>query len=332
MNEHVYVLGSNSFSGAHFVDALLEKGYAVTGISRSPEYPSVFLPYLQKNGAPPRNFNFYQADINHNLNELMEKMEHDKPEYIVNFAAQGMVAESWQHPEQWLLTNTVSPVKLYDKLRKVSWLKKFVQISTPEVYGSTGGLVSESFHYEPSTPYAVSKAAADMNLMCYHRAYDFPVVFTRAANVFGPCQQLYRIIPRTVLKFLTGGILELHGGGHSTRAFIHIRDVADATLRIMVSADPGEVFHISTNRMISIRSLVFLIAQRLGVDAEKHIKIVGDRLGKDAAYLLDSNKLRNILNWQEIYTLEQGIDDVIAWVRNNLEELSSLPQEYCHKP
>ena len=331
MNKHIYVLGSNSFSGAYFIKHALAKGYEVTGISRSQETHPVFLPYLLPDGKSPKGFHFLQADLNLNLEKIMTAFKQDKPSYVVNFAAQGMVAESWQNPAQWLETNTVAPIKLYDSLRHFDFLDKFVQISTPEVYGSTGGCIKESVHYEPSTPYAVSKAAADMNLMSFQKAYDFPVVFTRAANVFGSYQQLYRIIPRTVLRFLTGATLELHGGGHSVRSFIHMTDVADATLRVMEKAKPGDIFHVSTTRQISIKDLVMLIAKQIGVDAQKHVQVVGDRLGKDSAYLLDATALKEKLGWQDTVSLEQGIDDVIQWVSAHMDTLLALPQNYEHK-
>jgi dTDP-glucose 4,6-dehydratase len=255
-----------------------------------------------------------------------------RPGYVVNFAAQSMVAESWENPEHWMMTNVVSNVMLHDKLRRCDFLEKYVHVSTPEVYGPCEGLVRENTTYNPSTPYAVSRAAADMNLMSFYRAYNFPVVFTRAANVYGPGQQLYRIIPRTILYFLTGKKLPLHGGGHSVRSFIHIRDVADGTLRVARRAAPGEIFHFSTTRNISIRSLVERIAEQMGVSFADHVEIVGERLGKDSAYLLDCTKAKNGLGWEDRISLEQGIEETIGWVRDNLEELRKQPADYIHKP
>lgn len=329
MSEKAVVIGSNSFSGASFVDYCLGQGLTVVGLSRSEEPNHAFLPYTARQDAP---FTFHQLDLNHDLDRIMAVIDDARPDYVVNFAAQSMVAESWAHPEHWFRTNAVATVALHDRLRKLDWLKKYVHISTPEVYGTCEGLVGENAAFNPSTPYAVSRAAADMSLMTFYRAYGFPVVFTRAANVYGPGQQLYRIIPRAILFFLTGRKLPLHGGGHSVRSFIHIRDVADATLRIARDATPPEIYHISTKRTIAIRDLVALIAERLGVRFEDHVDIVGERLGKDAAYLLDSAKLRDTLGWNDGIDLEQGIDETIAWVRNNLDTLRAQPDHYIHKP
>ena len=325
----ITVLGSNSFSGSHFVDFALEQGSEVIGMSRSPEPHPVFLPYKKKGNAL---FRFYQLDLNRDLAAIMQIVEEFRPDYIVNFAAQSMVAESWQNPEHWFQTNVVATIKFHDRLRNCDFLKKYVHISTPEVYGPLEGSVRENTNYNPSTPYAVSRAAADMSLMTFYKAYNFPVVFTRAANVYGPGQQLYRIIPRTILFFLVGRKLQLHGGGHSVRSFIHIRDVADGTLRVARESLLGDIYHFSTPRNVSIRSLVEMIAKQLNVSFEEHVEVVEERLGKDAAYFLDSTKAREKLGWKDQISLEQGIEETIGWVRDNLDEIRKQPLDYIHKP
>lgn len=323
------MIGSNSFSGASFVDYLLGEEIETIGISRSPEPDPVFLPYKKRNAAL---FQFFQLDLNHDLESIMRVADAKKPDYIVNFAAQSMVAESWRNPEHWFQTNVVATIKLHDELRKRDYLKKYVHISTPEVYGSCEGLIKENTHYNPSTPYAVSRAAADMSLMSFCNAYNFPAVFTRATNVYGPGQQLYRIIPRTILFFLIGKKLQLHGGGNSVRSFIHIRDVAKGTLSVARLANPGEIFHFSTTRYISIYNLVEMIAGQMGASFDENVEVVGERLGKDAAYLLDSTHAMEKLRWDEKITLEQGIDETISWVHDNLETLKNQVFEYIHKP
>ncbi len=329
MNEKMVVIGSNSFSGATFVDYALGQDIETIGISRSPLPDPVFLPYPKHRlGA----FHFHQLDLNHDLQKIMNTINDFRPDFVINFAAQSMVAESWLNPEHWFQTNTVATIKLHDQLRHADYLKKYVHISTPEVYGTCEGLISENTNYTPSTPYAVSRAAADMSLMTFCKTYDFPVTFTRAANVYGPGQQLYRIIPRAILFFLIGRKLQLHGGGHSVRSFIHMRDVADGTLRAARLASPGEIYHLSTTRNISIRKLVEMIAVQLNASFEENVEIAGERLGKDAAYLLGSTNAREKLQWQDQISLEQGIEETIAWVKNNLEEIRKQPFDYIHKP
>ncbi|MGZ5926961.1 MAG: GDP-mannose 4,6-dehydratase [Rhizomicrobium sp.] len=323
------VIGSNSFSGAQYVKHLLEKGGEVVGISRSPEPHRAFLPYRWKDYS---GFRFQQLDLNHDLDAVEALARRERFSVVANFAAQSMVAESWQNPDHWFMTNVVSTVRLHERLRKMDFLERYVHITTPEVYGNATGLLDEAAPFDPSTPYAVSRAAGDMSLKSYFRAYQFPVLFTRAANVYGPGQQLYRIIPRTLLYIKLGRKLQLHGGGTSERSFIHIDDVSDAVLRITEKGKLGETYHISTDRVITIRALVEMICALMGVKFEDHVEIVGERLGKDAAYRLDSAKLRRELGWQDKISLEQGIAETLAWVNRFFDELKTLPLDYIHKP
>ena len=325
----ILVVGSNSFSGATFADFALQQGARVLGTSRSNEPIDAFLPYKWQESI---NFTFYPLDLNKHLTEISELVNEVKPAYVVNFAAQSMVGESWQNPSDWFMTNMVSTIKFHDQLRKCDFLKRYVHVSTPEVYGSCSGFVREDYPFNPSTPYAVSRAAADMSLRTFRTAYNFPVVTTRAANVYGPGQQLYRIIPRTILFILLGRKLQLHGGGISTRSFIHMRDVCDATYKIMKHGIDGDTYHISTSDVVSIRALVERICSKLEVKFEDHVEFVGERMGKDTAYHLDSTKLRTELGWQDHISLEQGLDECIAWVKSNLDILKTQPLDYQHKP
>ena len=330
MTDRFLVIGSNSFSGSHFIQHLLEQGYEVIGVSRSPELNSVFLPYKWGSVADER-FQFFQIDLNHDLEKLMGLIKQHKPSYIINFAAQGMVAQSWQTPEHWYQTNVVAQVNFHDELRKLEFIKKYLHVTTPEAYGSTDGWVKEHFNFSPSTPYAVSRAACDMHLMSFFKAYEFPVVFTRTANVYGPGQQLYRIIPRALLFARTGQRMQLHGGGHSVRSFINIKDASEATLRILLQADAGSTYHISTRETVSIRQLVEQVCDIAKIPFEELVDVTEDRLGKDQAYLLDSTKLRNQLAWTDTIALNDGIGDTLEWIDRNLEELKKLPQNYQHK-
>ena len=329
MKNHFLIIGSNSFSGSQFVKYLLQNDYKIIGISRSEEINDVYLPYKWKNLAG--NFRFHQININHQLEELTDILMDFQPEYIVNFAAQGMVAQSWETPQDWYQTNVVAQVKLHDQLRKLKFIKKYVHVTTPEVYGSTDGWIKENFVFAPSTPYAVSRAACDLHLMSFFKAYQFPVVFTRAANVYGPGQQLYRIIPRTMLYARLGKKMNLHGGGSSIRSFIHMDDVSMATLKIATEGNPGESYHISTNDTVSIRGLVEKICDLTKTSFSDLVNVSDDRLGKDQAYLLDSNKLRNDFSWQNEINLEEGLKDTLSWVDNNLDLLKQLPADYVHK-
>jgi dTDP-glucose 4,6-dehydratase len=328
----ILVVGSNSFSGAHFIDYCLTQSYSdVIGISRSREYKHAYLPYRWNKNSDSK-FKFHKLDLNNDLERIVDLVAQEKPKYIVNFAAQGMVAQSWEQPKDWLNTNTLGHIMLHDKLRKFDFIEKYVHVSTPEVYGNTSNEIDESAPINPSTPYAVSKAACDLSLKCFYERYNFPVVFTRAANVYGPAQQLYRIIPRTIIGVLTNNNLNLDGGGHSIRSFLHIKDACVATYKIMENADPPEVFHLTNRDFYSIRQIVETILEEMGENFDKHVKVSNERPGKDMAYTLKPDKIEKELGWSAKISLRDGIKETIAWVKKHFDFLRYEHLTYKHKP
>ena len=323
------VIGSNSFSGSSFCSYLLDQGIDVFGVSRSQPPQDVMLHY--KWGQKKGSFEFSQIDLNQDLDALESLMRQHQFSTVFNFAAQSMVGESWDKPDDWMQTNVVSIARLAQRLSYMDFIDKYVHVTTPEVYGSTDGWIKEDTPFNPSTPYAVSRAAGDMLLKIYQESFDVPVVCTRAANVYGPGQQLYRIIPRTIYFLLIGKKLQLHGGGVSTRSFIHMDDVSSATLKIAQSGNVGQTFHISTDRVISIRELVEMICAMLGQTFADHVEIAEERVGKDSAYWLDSSKLKSELSWTDTISLEKGIEKTEHWIRSNLDQLANEPTNYVHK-
>jgi dTDP-glucose 4,6-dehydratase len=323
------VIGSNSFSGSHFVSKLIDEKHQILGISRSAEYDKVFTPYSWK--GKTSDFIFIKADLNKDYILISKKIKEFDPEVIINFAAQSMVAQSWDSPQDWYQTNVVSLSLLIEEIRKLPSLRKYVHVTTPEVYGSTTDWISENSQFSPSTPYAVSRAAGDMHLLTMYRAKNFPVVFTRTANVYGPGQALYRIVPKTILSALLNRNLRLEGGGTSRRSFIHIDDASEATYRVARLGALGQTYHISTNELISIKQLVQKIFEKTNGDYAKNVVEIEDRVGKDLGYFLDSSKIRKELNWQSKVSLDEGLKQTILWATENLEELSGKSLNYEHK-
>lgn len=328
----ILILGSNSFSGSHMVNYLLENtNVEIIGLSRSPEYSSLFLPYLYKKERSPR-FQIHQLDLNQDFNKIIDLLNKEKPEVVINFAAQGEVRNSWNRPEQWFQTNCLSIVKLTHYIQQQHYLKKYVAISTPEVYGSTAKNIKENFNFCPSTPYAASKLAGDLFLYTLYKKYNFPVVFTRAANVFGPHQQLYRIIPRTIIYLKMGKKIQLHDGGQAIRSFIHIKDVTAATWKAINQGKNGATYHLSPkNEEINIRNLVKLICEMMGHDFEESIEMIEENFGQDAIYSLDSTKARTELSWKPSLSLKEGIKETIFWIEDNWKEIQQQPLDYIHK-
>jgi len=326
----IVVIGSNSFSGSDLIDLLLDDDRnEVIGISRSPEKSALFLPYKRRQTA---NFRFHQLDLNIHAPQIMELLDSFEPEYVVNFAAQSEVGPSWEHPEQWFQTNAVSLAKLMNVLKERRYLQRYVHISSPEVYGTCEGTVTESAPVNPSTPYAASKAAADLFLFTLVKNFQFPLVMIRSTNVYGAHQQLFKIIPRTIIYLKMGRPIELHGGGQAVKSYIHIRDISRGELAALEKGRPGTIYHLSPDRGYAVRDVVQTICELMGRSFEESTISVGERLGQDAAYVIDSTRARQEFGWRPQVSLEEGISGVVRWVEDNWEQIQKEPLEYAHKP
>ena len=327
----VVVLGANSFSGQDFVDLLLDRpDYRVIGVSRSAERSAMFLKY--RNRADLSRYRYHALDLNRDTDAIIALLDAEQPEYIVNFAAQSEVAPSWERPEDWFQTNTVSLAKIVNHLRRQKYLQRYVHISSPEVYGTCVGNVTEQSPMNPSTPYAASKAAADFLLSTYQRQYGFPALWVRATNVYGARQQLFKIIPRTAIFLKLGKTIELHGGGAAVKSYIHIRDVSHGELAVLEQGRIGEMYHLSPDSGVAVRDAVASICRKLGHDFATSTRAVDERPGQDAAYVIDSTKARQELQWSPKISFDEGIADVVDWVNANWAELREQPLEYQHKP
>ncbi len=331
MKNNIFVIGSNSFSGSNFVNFLLDKKLFVVGISRSKENKNVFLKYKKNKNI--KNFKFYRADINKNFNLIKKLLNKYKPSIIINFSSQGMVNESWKSPLDWYLTNFLSTVKIVNFLLKKKYLKKFINFTTPEVYGNNKKKLSEEAKFNPSTPYALSRASADTHMKLMNKYKKFPIIFTRAANVYGPYQQLYRIVPKTIILLIKKKKIPIDGNGLTFRSFIHINDVNMALYKILQHGKTGETYHISTRNYISIIDLVKKIIKilRKTKNFNKFIYYKRDRIGKDEFYKLSSKKIIKNLKWKPTITLDDGINDVVEWIQKNYKFLAKNKLTYQHK-
>lgn len=292
------VIGASSFTGRHFCEYL--RGKEVDVVEGS----------------------LYNA--------VCQWAERERFDYIVNFAALNVVAPSWDHPRDYMRVNVGLPSLMWDVLAKTP-PKRYLHVSTPEVYGPMREWRSESFAFAPSTPYAVSRAAAEMMLRCYHQRYGLPVVFTRACNVYGPGQQLYRLIPKLVWSIKHGIRFPLEGAGASMRCFLHVDDVCNAYYAAAVHGAPGEAYHVSCTNLKSIATIARMVCNEMGVKAEDVIETAPERPGKDEAYLLRSEKIRE-LGWAESISLPNGIGSVVEWMEREWETLKDQSTTYEFKP
>ena len=323
------VIGSNSFSGSDFIDLLLEKqNYEVIGVSRSKEKQKEFLPYKKRN---LENFSFYQIDLNHDLDKLEKILDDFKPEYIVNFAAQSEVAPSWINPHHWFQTNAVGITKLANMLKDKKYIKRYVHISSPEVYGTCEGFIKEEQSVNPSTPYAASKAAGDFSLFTYYKNFNFPLTMVRSTNVYGAYQQLFKIIPRSIINIKNGKKIHLHGGGAAVKSYIHIRDISNGELLIMEKGKIGEIYHLSPDQGIAVKDVVKSICKIMNVNYEDFVVAVEERLGQDKAYTIDSTKAREDLGWKPKISLDEGLKQTFDWIEKDFSIINNQVLDYQHK-
>jgi len=323
------VIGSNCFSGSDLVDALLEDpSNFVVGISRSPEKSSLYLPYKAHQR---ENFKFYHLDLVRQPDELISLLDEIEPAYIINYAALSEVYISNQSPLDYFNINTSAVVNLCSQLKERKYLKLYVHISSAEIYGPCQKPVTESAPLNPTTAYAVSKAAADFYLLTAFKHFRFPVIIIRSTNVYGKHQQLYKIIPRIAINLTEGKKIEMHGGGKVVRVFIHIRDVTRGIIKAMQYGKPGNIYHFSTDNKYSIAEVVQRMCQLMGYDFKVSTVIVKGRPGQDSQYLLDYSKSKNELGWSPQVLFDDGLREVISWVRDNWQDISREPHVYIHK-
>lgn len=330
MSKTICIIGSNSFSGSDFIDLLLDDtDFNILGISRSLEKSERFLKY--KHNARQDRFRFYQYDLNKHPDEIVALMDSHKPEFIINFAALLEPGASWQAPEQWFETNCVALARIINQLKTKDYIDRYVHISTPEVYGSCSGDVRETHSFNPSSPYAASKAGADYFLRGMHKTYGFPLITIRSTNIYGAYQQLFRIVPKTIIRLNKGGKIELHGGGAAIKSFIHIRDISRGELAALLNGKIGGTYHLSPQKGISVKELVRYICDLMGKSFEERTVTVADRIGQDAVYEINSDLARHDLNWSPHISLDEGINEVIDWVNRNWSEFSKAELVYNHR-
>ena len=329
MSSNTYaIIGSNCFTGSHIVDALLDDpNNMVIGISRSPEYSDIFLPYKRRSTA---GFRFHQIDLVKQFDQLRQLLDEVKPPIVINVAALSEVGLSNERPVEYFDINTTGVVRLCNYLRTCSYLEQYIHISSAEILGSCPKPTKEDALFNPSTPYAISKAATDMYLKTMISNFSFPAKMIRSTNVYGKHQQLFKIIPRAIIYMKLGKTIELHGGGRGIKSFIHIRDVVQGLLLALERGQPG-AYHFSVPSDQTVIDIVRQICTWMGYDFQNTSSVVGERLGQDARYWLDCTKAKEGLGWKAEVSFEDGVREVIEWIEKNWDEIKNQPLEYQHK-
>jgi len=257
-------------------------------------------------------YEFFHADIA-NAQQIEALMQKHQFYAVINFAAESHVDRSIDSPQNFIHTNVTGASVMLDCARRYG-VKRFVQISTDEVYGSLGpgGKFTETTALAPSSPYSASKAGADLLALAYHKTYGMEALVTRCSNNYGPCQFPEKLIPLMILKALSDEPLPVYGDGKNVRDWIHVEDHCRAIFAVLLEGQAGEVYNIGGDGEMQNLDVVKMILGHLG-KPESLINFVTDRLGHDRRYAIDSSKIQSALNWKPLHRPEQGIRETIDW-------------------
>jgi dTDP-glucose 4,6-dehydratase len=321
------VTGGAGFIGANFVHAARRQGLARI----------INLDLLTYAGHPENldglredaGHVFVQGDIGDET--LVAKLlnEH-QPAAIVNFAAESHVDRSILGPQAFIQTNIVGTHTLLAATRgywqglaaEVKRGFRFLHVSTDEVYGSLGPedpAFTEEHQYQPNSPYAASKAAADHLVRAYHHTYGLPVLTTNCSNNYGPYQHPEKLIPLMIQNARAGKPLPVYGDGQQVRDWLHVEDHCAAIQAVLANGRPGETYNIGGNAERANLDIVHVICRLLdehfpaSAPHARHIAHVADRPGHDRRYAINAGKIRRELGWEPVMTFEQGIARTVQW-------------------
>ncbi len=263
-----------------------------------------------------KRFRFHQEDIV--SAKAITPLIRDA-DLVVNFAAESHVDRSIENPDDFIQSNIVGVQNLLNCCLKND-VKRFLQVSTDEVYGSIEeGYWDENFPISPNSPYSASKASADLLVLASHRTYGQDVVITRCSNNYGPNQHSEKLIPKLISRLLSGKDLPIYGDGSNLREWIHVSDHVKAIAHIAVFGQKGEIYNVGTQNHISNLELCELLMGMVKSHTSE-IRFVEDRLGHDFRYALNTSKLKT-LGFEPTKDFAEGLFETIEWYRKNSDSV-----------
>jgi dTDP-glucose 4,6-dehydratase len=310
----ILVTGGAGFIGSNFIRYLLNHHPAYTIINIDKLTYAGNLDNLKDVEGNHRYF-FVRGDIADS--ECVTRIIDDGVDAIVNFAAESHVDRSIEDAGIFLKTNVLGTQVLLEAGRRKG-IKRFIQVSTDEVYGSLGpeGSFTEDSPLKPNSPYAASKTAADLLVRAYHKTFGFPGIITRCSNNYGPYQFPEKLIPLFITNALAQEPLPLYGDGLNIRDWIQVEDHCRAIDLILHQGAIGEIYNIGGGAEKTNLELTRIILKKLN-RPETLIRYVKDRPGHDRRYAIDPGKLKRELGWKPLYTFERGIEETIRWYGEN---------------
>lgn len=332
----IFVTGGAGFIGSNFIYYMLKKypDYRLVCVDKLTYAGNIST--LQK-AMENANFRFVKADIC-DRDTIYALFEEEKPDIVVNFAAESHVDRSIEDPEVFLQTNIIGTAVLMDACRKYG-IKRYHQISTDEVYGDLPLDRPDLFFTEmtplhTSSPYSSSKASADLLVLSYYRTYGLPVSISRCSNNYGPYHFPEKLIPLMIVNALHDKPLPVYGEGLNVRDWLYVEDHCSAIDMIIHNGGVGEVYNVGGHNEMKNIDIVKLICKELH-KPESLIIYVADRKGHDMRYAIDPTKIHKELGWLPKTKFADGIKKTIQWYLNNREWwetiLSGEYQNYYEK-
>ena len=320
VKKRIIVTGGLGFIGSNLIDLLLKKNYQVINVDKI-TYSSNF--YNIKEFKKNKNYRFIKCDIS---SKKLEKIfNRYNPNGIFNLAAETHVDRSIDNPKSFINSNIIGVfniLEIFKKFSKKNKKTRLIHISTDEVYGDIlFGRTKEDFPYNPSSPYAASKASSDHLVSSYVRTYKIPAIITNCSNNYGPKQHPEKLIPKLIYNILTNKILPIYGKGKNSREWIYVMDHCEALVKIFKKGKIGNFYNIGSNKnIINIeicKKLLKIAKSKVNIGKNVKIKFVKDRPGHDIRYALNSNKIINELNWKPKTNFEEGLIKTFNWYLNN---------------
>ena len=325
----IIVTGGLGFIGSNLIDLLLKKNFYVINIDKATYSSNLYNVKEFKNS---KKYKYIKLDIkDKKINHVFTKY---KPVGIFNLAAETHVDRSIDNPDSFIQSNIVGVYNLLESFKSYSKKNKskLIHISTDEVYGDIlSGRSHEEYPYQPSSPYAASKAASDHLVSSYIRTYNLPAMVTNCSNNYGPKQHPEKLIPKLIYNIMNNNPLPIYGKGTNSREWIYVKDHCEALIKVFIKGKIGEFYNIGSNKNLNnlqvTRELLKSSKKIIKIGKKVKINFVKDRPGHDIRYALNSNKIKKKLGWSPKTDFKKGIQLTLDWYFKNKSYYRSLSKK-----
>ena len=330
IKKKIVVTGGLGFIASNLIEKLLKQNYKVINVDKI-SYSSNF--YNIREISKNKDYKFFKCDIL-NKEKIYKLLIKEKPIALFNLAAESHVDRSIDDPYPFIKNNILGVFNLLESVKKYHKInKKFklIHISTDEVYGDIKkGRTSENHKYEPSSPYAASKASSDHLVYSYYKTYNLPVIITNCSNNFGPRQHPEKLIPKLIYNIINNLDLPIYGNGKNSREWIYVNDHCEALIRIFKRGTIGEFYNIGSKKNLNnlqISKKLLSIIKNKSIKSTSKIIFIKDRPGHDTRYALNSDKILKKLKWKNKTNITRGLEQTVNWYIKNIDYFKSIKKK-----